>query len=87
VSFLYKFALAIMHMLLQVTMALKSTHASFNWRVKKISVLVVSGCNALLSLNGVFWIVFNRRPCVVRQRDVLEVSRRKGTLGEYWILH
>jgi len=87
VSFLYKFALAIMQMPLQVTMALKSTHASFNWTGKKTSVLVVSGCNALLSLNGVFWIVFNRRPSVVKQRDVLEVSRRKGILGEYWILH
>jgi len=76
-----------MHMPLQVTMALKSTHASFNWTGKKTSVLVVSRCNVLLSLNGVFWIVFNWRPRAVKQRDVLEVSRRKGALGEYWILH
>ena len=72
---------------LQVTMALKSIHATFNWTGKKTSVLVVSGCKVLLSLNGVLWIVSNRRPRVVKQRDVLEVSRRKGTPGEYWILH
>jgi len=71
---------------LKVTMALKSTHASFNWTRKEASVFVVSGCNVWLSLNGVFCIVFNRRPSVVKQRDVLEVSRRKGTPGEYRVL-
>jgi len=74
-------------MLLKVTTALKSTHATFNWAGKKTSVLVVSRCNVLLSLNSVFWVVFNSRLHVVKQRDILKVPRGKGTLTEYWIRH
>ena len=81
-SFLYKYAPAIMNMMLQVTVALKSTYASFNWTRKKGRRARSRGMQRFLLLERFFLSLLEQENACCETEGRLGSLQKKGNVGE-----